>query len=193
MTHLVERVRTYAGRPLPFHELRSLPGLLVARVLRIGDVPRLLLDASRSDVPVRETVAGKTFSKKPVRRKLGRIAGGKGRPLVAGERVHAIVCVPDWLRMGRYSFGMSGNYYGPVETETLALLALWTGEGTMPRVGACVVETSYHPCTDEARNLLGWHVLEDNWSVEQLEILTALLRDGAANDTAVEIARNPGW
>jgi hypothetical protein len=58
----------------------------------------LLLDANRSAVPVR--------------RKLGRIVGGKGRLLVAGERVHAIVCAPDWLRVGRYFFGMSENYYG---------------------------------------------------------------------------------
>lgn len=193
MAHLGKRVRTYAGRPLTYRELRILPAFLIARVLRVGDIPRLLLDASRADIPIRATLAGRTFSTKSVRRKLGRLAGGRSRQLVAGERVRVIVLVPDWLRMGRHFFGMRGNYYGPVETEILALLALWTGEGTLPGAGPRILETSYHPLTDEVRNLLGWRVLEDDWTGEQLEILGTLLRDGVANDTATEIARNPGW
>jgi len=193
VAHLGKRVRTHAGRPLTFREIRILPAFLLACVLRAGDISRLLFDASRATVPLHETLAGRTFSTKSVRRKLERLAGGRGRRLVAAERVRVIVLVPDWLRMGRHFFGMSESYYGPVETEILALLALWTGEGSLPGAGPRILETSYHPLTDEARNLLGWRVLEGDWTGEQLEILGALLRDGVANDTAIEIARNPGW
>lgn len=193
MTIIGARMRAYAGRPLPSRELRRLPGFLVAWLLRVGDIPRLLLAAAKVGESGSETVAGRTFSRKPVRRRLRSLVGCDGRAPESDKRVRAIVRIPEYATMGRAFFGMHENYYDPAEIETLALLGLWTGEGTTPRPGSRTIRTSHHPRSDTVKVLLAWQVLDDTWSVEQLELLDTLLRDGIEHDRAIEIAQNPGW
>jgi len=197
MTGLNERLRALAAMPCPPQELRTLPGFLVARLLQVDDIQRLLIDAldSGADVTgtIPMTISRRTFAKRAVRRRLVRIATRRRRASTLGTSVHAIVCIPEWSRMGRSFFGVPGIHYNPVETETLALLALWTGEGMAPQPGSRIVTTAHHPSTDAVRNLLRWRELDDDWTVEQLEILAVLLGDGVEYDEAIDIARWPGW
>lgn len=186
MTTIGDRFRARAARPFSLQELLTVPGFLAARLLRVGDLQRLLLDV------VEHRGAGPAvLTKRSVRRRLWRMTGGRGTPPEARRRV--VVRVPEWSAMGRSFFGMHENYYDPVETEILALLALWSGDGLLPRPGSSVLETSWHPRSDAARDLLLWRELDDTWTDEQFEILGTLLRDGVGHEDAIAIARNPGW
>lgn len=193
MTTYGDRLRTRAAMALSSNDLRNLPGLFLARVLQVNDIPQLLSDARASKPHVTETIPERAFSKRAVRRRLVCIAGEKRRVPRIRENGRALVRIPEWSSMGKSSFGMAGNYYDSLETETLALLALWVGEGFTPRPGSCTIDTAYHPFTSEARNFLEWRVLESDWTAEQLEILSTLLRDGVEHEDAIEIARNPSW
>jgi hypothetical protein len=63
------------------------------------------------------------------------------------------------------------------------------GGGALPALCLSISDTSHHPSTYEARNLLGWRVLENDRTTGHLEVLPALLRDGVRHGDAIEIAR----
>lgn len=169
---------------------RLLLETLAVIVLWVDDLPALLYEASHADKSRSARDFNKVFANRLVRRKLRKLGGTPGSPLAAGRPARAAVSIPEWTTFGRFFMGANVMYFEPEERETLALLALWTGEGAVVKPGGQLVCTRYHPNSPRVRELLRWEEITESLQQDQVEILNALLADGVEPRQATATARS---